>query len=430
MSPLQVYRSLTIAAGPLTSIYLARRARRGKEDPARIDERRGRASRARPAGGLIWIHAASVGETASILALMDRLLDRYRASVLITTGTVTSARLIESRTNPRIIHQFVPLDHPRYVRDFLDHWRPDLALWVESELWPNLIHATRARHIPMLLLNARMSARSFRNWQRLPGVIRPLLAGFDLCLAQDQIHADRLAQLGGIRALCVGDLKAGAAPLPVAAAELHRLRQQIGARPVWLAASTHEGEEAIAADAHRALQRDLPAILTIVAPRHPSRADGIEATVRAKGLKVARRSKQHAIAGTTDIYLADTLGELGLFYRLAGIAFIGGSLVPVGGHNPHEAAQLDCAILRGPDMSNATRLARSLADADATETVHDAATLADSVRRLIRDPAERARRAAAAIAVAETGRVVLDAVIDQIAPWLERLAVNAEPVPA
>ena len=284
--------------------------------------------------------------------------------------------------------------------------------------------------IPLLLLNGRMSARSFRGWQCLPGIIRPLLGSFDLCLAQDATHADRLERLGARRALCVGDLKSAAAPLPVAPAELNRLAAQIGDRPLWLAASTHEGEEAIAADAHRALQRDVPAILTLIAPRHPARAASIAAMLRAKGLAVARRSEQHAIAGTTDIYLADTLGELGLFYRLSGIAFIGGSLVPMGGHNPLEAALLDCAILHGPDMSNAAGLARALATAGAAEIVRDAEALAGGVGRLLRDPAERARRAAAAMAVAESNRGVLDAVMESIAPWLDRLAANADPVPA
>jgi len=432
MSLFNIYRSLTVAAGPFSTIYLAQRQRAGKEMPGRVPERRGRASRARPAGRLVWIHAASVGETASILSLIDRLIEEHDVSVLITTGTVTSARLVEERTKSqsKIIHQFVPLDHPRYVGAFLDHWHPDLALWVESELWPNLIHEARRRHIPMLLLNARMSARSFRGWQRLPSVIRPLLGGFDLCLAQDTTQADRLKQLGAEHATCVGDLKSTAAPLPVAAAELERLAHQIGDRPVWLAASTHDGEEAIAAEAHRALQRDLPRILTLIAPRHPSRAETIATMLSGRGLAVARRSAHHDIAGDTDVYLADTLGELGLFYRLSGIAFIGGSLVPMGGHNPYEAARLDCAILYGPDMSNAAAIARALANATAAEIVRDAEALAGGVRHLLRDPAERARRAAAAMSVADSSRGVLDAVMDSIAPWLDRLNANAGPVPA
>lgn len=431
MSLLKVYRSLTVAAGPLTTTYLARRQRAGKENSARIAERRGIASRARPAGKLIWIHAASVGETASMLGLVDRLIDERGASVLLTTGTVTAARLIEERADPRVIHQFVPLDHPGYVRTFLDHWHPDLAIWVESELWPNLICAATARGMPMLLLNARMSQRSFRGWQFLPSVIRPLLGGFDMCLAQDAVHADRLKRLGARQARCVGDLKSAAPPLPVVPEELDRMARQIGDRPIWLAASTHDGEEAIAADVHRALRRDMPSVLTLIAPRHPSRAASIDAMLRGRGLTVARRSARHDIGGDTDIYLADTLGELGLFYRLAGIAFIGGSLVPLGGHNPYEAARLDCAILHGPDMSNAANLARALADARAAEIVRDAEALAGGVGRLIRDPAERARRAAAAKAVADSSRGVLDAVMASIAPWLDLVApANAHTVPA
>ncbi len=431
MTLLTVYRSVTVAAGPLTAAYLARRQRVGKEDPARIAERRGIASRARPGGKLIWIHAASVGETSSMLGLVDRLLEERGVSVLLTTGTVTAARLIEERADPRVIHQFVPLDHPGYVRTFLDHWRPDLAMWVESELWPNLISAANARGMPMLLLNARMSQRSFRGWQFLPSVIRPLLGGFDICLAQDAVHAERLNRLGARRASCVGDLKSAAPPLPVVPEELERLARQIGDRPIWLAASTHDGEEAIAADTHRALQRDVPSVLTLIAPRHPSRAESIDAMLRGRGLSVARRSARHDIAGNTDIYLADTLGELGLFYRLARIAFIGGSLVPLGGHNPYEAARLGCAIFHGPDMSNAASSARALANACAAEIVRDAEALAGGVRRLMHDPAERERRAAAAKDVADSSRGALDAVMKAIAPWLDLVApVHANIVPA
>jgi len=433
MSLLDVYRRVTLAAGPLAAVYLTRRQRLGKEDPARVGERRGIAARQRPAGGLVWVHAASVGETVSVLALVDRVVAERAVTVLITTGTVTSARLLEDREHPsrRVIHQFAPLDHPDYVGRFLDQWRPDLAIWVESELWPNLIRAARQRHVPMLLLNARMSQRSFRRWQWVPGAIEPLLQSFDLCLAQDWTHAERLSQLGARRALCVGDLKSAAPPLPVARGALDHLAQQIGNRPIWLAASTHDGEEAIVADAHRALKREVPTILTLIAPRHPARAESIAAMLRSKDLAVARRSGKEDIADTTDIYLADTLGELGLFYRLSGIAFVGGSLVPLGGHNPYEAARLDCAILHGPDMSNAAGLAQRLADARAAETVRDAETLARVVRRLILHPKERDHRGAAAMAVAESSRGVLDAVMETITPWLDRLTpANADPVPA
>jgi 3-deoxy-D-manno-octulosonic-acid transferase len=429
---LSLYRALTVAAGPLTPLYLAARRRGGKEDATRIEERHGRAARARPAGPLAWIHAASVGEAVSMLALADRLLAERGLSVLITTGTVTSANLLASRFrgDRRFIHQFAPLDVPASVEAFLDHWRPDLALWVESEFWPNLIGAARARKIPLLLLNARMSARSFRLWRRLPGTIAPILRSFELCLAQDQLQSERLRQLGAKRTLCVGNLKSAAAPLPVSEPELARLSGQIAGRPLWLAASTHDNEEDIAAAAHRLLKRTHPAILTVIVPRHPARASDIAARLRAAGAEVARRSENQPIRETTDIYLADTLGELGLFYRLAGIALIGGSLTPLGGHNPYEAAQLDCAILHGPDMSNAAAIARALDTAHAAETIHDAESLAAAVSRLLMDPSERARRAAAAMAIAEGNRLVLDAVLELIAPWLDRLDAHAESVSA
>ncbi len=424
---LALYQAGTTALGPLVALYLARRMAHGKEDRDRFSERQGIAGRPRPPGPLIWVHAASNGEAISMLSLIDRLLvERPALSVLVTTGTVTSARLLAHRLPAdRAWHQYVPVDRPAYVRRFLDHWRPDLALWVESELWPNLVSETDRYGIPLLLLNGRMSVRSFRSWQRVPGLIGPLLACFELCLAQDEAQAERFRRLGAAAAASVGDLKTAAAPLPFDENELARIAARAADRPLWLAASTHQGEEEAAAEVHRALIRERPGLLTIVAPRHPARAAEIVAMLEQRGLNVACRSAGEPLEATTDIYLADTLGELGLFYRLAGIAFIGGSLTPMGGHNPLEAALLDCAILHGPDMSNCAAMAQSLDDAGATITVTNAAELAASVRRLLNDPVERARRAAAAAGVAADNRAVLDAVLARIAPWLDRLSAHA-----
>jgi 3-deoxy-D-manno-octulosonic-acid transferase len=252
-----------------------------------------------------------------------------------------------------------------------------------------------------------------------------LLAAFELCLAQDDAQADRLRRLGAAAATSVGDLKTAAAPLPCDEGELARIAADAADRPLWLAASTHAGEEEAAAEVHRALMRERPGLLTIIAPRHPARAGEIAAMLEARGLNVARRSTGEALDSSIDIYLADTLGELGLFYRLAGIAFIGGSLTPVGGHNPLEAALLDCAILHGPDMSNCAAMAQSLDAAGASIRIENAAALAVAVRRLLGDPVERARRAAAAAGVAADNRAVLDAVLARIAPWLDRLIANA-----
>src|SRR5713101_8167174 len=330
-----LYRGLTRPLAPLVIVYLKQRRQQGKEDTLRFHERRGIPGKTRPRGPLVWMHAASVGEATAMLTLIERLLQaRHGLEILITTGTVASADLLEKRLPARARHQYVPVDLPHWVARFLDHWRPDLALWVESELWPNLVLETHARGIPMVLVNGRLSARSYKRWRKWPGLISPVLGAFQLCLAQDQDQAERFRSLGAREVVTVGDLKAAAAALPFDRSELLHLRGWIGSRPLWLAASTHAGEEEIAAQAHSSIATNHPGLLTIIVPRHPARGETIGAMLAAEGLRIARRARSETISRETDIYLADTMGELGLFYRLAGIAFIGGSLAAKGGHNP------------------------------------------------------------------------------------------------
>jgi 3-deoxy-D-manno-octulosonic-acid transferase len=431
MLPL-LYRAATPPLGPLVYVYLKRRLKRGKEDPVRFRERRGLPGKARPPGPLVWIHAASVGEATAMLALIERLLrERPALQILVTTGTVTSARLLERRLPLRAWHQFAPVDLPHWIGRFLNHWRPDLALWVESELWPNLVLETHARGVPMVLLNGRLSARSFTRWQRFPGLIRPVLSAFALCLAQDHEQAERLRRLGARSIAVAGDLKAAADALPVDASQLESLRQQIGRRPVWLAASTHPGEEEIIADVHRELSITCSNLLTVIVPRHPARGAAIAAILSDRGLRAARRCHGEPITDRTDVYLADTMGELGLLYAVAGIAFVGGSLVAKGGHNPFEAARLDCAVLHGPHVANCAGMAADLDAAGAAETVSNAGELALAVSALLADPYLRAERAAAGRRVAAAGLGVLDAVLTRLAPWLDPLApVESRPEPA
>jgi 3-deoxy-D-manno-octulosonic-acid transferase len=425
-----VYRALTRPLTPLALGYLARRRERGKEDPNRFRERQGITGAARPDGPLVWIHAASVGEATAVLGLIKQLLDtRPGLQILVTTGTVTSARLLETRLPARARHQFVPADLPSWTARFLGHWQPDLALWVESELWPNLVFAAQARSIPMMLVNGRLSTRSYRRWRRWPGLIGSVLGAFELCLAQDQNQAERFRSLGARHVVAAGDLKASAPALPFDRAELLQLRDSIGSRPLWLAASTHAGEETIAADVHRALMWKHPGLLTIIVPRHPTRGDAIGAMLAGEGLRVARRACGDPLTRATQIYLADTMGELGLFYSLAGIAFVGGSLVPKGGHNPFEAARLGCAVLHGPDMSNCTALAAALAAAGAAERVSGPSALAEAVSRLLGDRRLHAQRSAAADRAAASGLGILDAVLERLAPWLDHLAPIADLAP-
>ena len=391
------YRYASLLAAPVIDAWLAHRRRRGKEDGTRFGERLGRPSLQRPEGRLVWMHGASVGEGMSMLPLVARLREALPdVQVLITSGTVTSAQLLRERLPAGVQHQFVPVDRPGAVRRFARHWRPDLAVWVESELWPNLILETAARGTPMLLLNGRMSVRSAARWRRAPHLSRALLAAFGCVLAQTEADAERFRALGAHNVTVQGNLKNDAPPLPADEARVAALKRAMGDRPCWAAASTHEGEEAAVAEAISALRRTFPDLLTILAPRHPERGDSTVELLERSGLTTARRSTDGAIMPTTAVFLVDTLGELGLVYRLADIAFVGGSLAPHGGHNPLEPARLDCALVTGPHTENFAEAYAALEDAGAVSRVSDASTLAGAVRTLLDDETARAARSAAA----------------------------------
>lgn len=418
---LALYRAATRLGGPLIEAELRRRLRRGKEDPLRLAERLGQPGAARPAGPLLWLHGASIGESMAALPLAEALLaTRPTLQVLITTGTVTSARLLAERLPPRARHQFAPVDRPAAWRSFLDHWRPQLAVLVESELWPNLILETRRRGVPLALVNARMSARSHRRWSRVPSTARQLLGSFDLCLARGAADRARFHALGAREVRAVGDLKYAALPPAADPLALGALSQAIGARPAWLAASTHPGEEEQVLEAHLRLRAHLPGLLTIIAPRHPERGAAVAALIEARGLDLARRSRDQLPTGACAVYLADTLGELGLMYCAARVAFIGKSLVPGGGQNPLEAARLGCPILLGPHTDNFAEIAQALDEVRGARRVSSAAELATAVLELLQHPeqasemAERARRA-----VEDEGDV-MQRTLKALAPLLDR----------
>jgi len=399
---LKLYRAASRAAGPIADFALTRRIRAGKEDPARIGERRGVAGLPRPDGALMWIHGASVGESLSVLPLVARLRhQRPDLKFLVTTGTVTSARLMAERLPEGAFHQYIPLDHPAYVASFLDHWRPQAALFVESEFWPNLILAARRRAGFMALVNGRVSPQSFDEWTKKPRTIRYVLSAFDLILAQDRQNAERLRSLSEKDVVSLGNLKNAAPALPGAENELGALRAEIGARPVWLAASTHPGEEEAVFDAHKALRASFPDILTILAPRHPNRGAEVADLAAQGGLKTGRRALKAPILADTDIYIADTLGELGLFYRVSDVSFVGGSLTPKGGHNPLEPARLGGAILHGPYTFNFVETYGEMRAAGGAALVRNDRELSTAVRRLLSDEKTRLAMASAAQKAAE-----------------------------
>ena len=420
---LRAYQLGSALGTPIASQLLARRQKRGKEHPERLRERLGQPSMPRPKGPLVWVHGASVGEMLAAIALIERLRAQDFA-VLVTSGTVTSAALAEQRLPNGVTHQFIPLDAPRFVRRFLDHWRPGLALFVESDLWPNLICSCAKRKIPMIIINGRLSERSFKRWRRVPGVIAALLNQFDLCLAQSATDAERYAKLGAPRVSATGNLKLDVPALPADEAALRRLKDIVGKRPVMLAASTHAGEEAAVIGVHRRLRAKFPSLLTIVVPRHPARGESIAEEAKGAGLSVALRSRRAQPMPDIGIYIADTLGELGLMYRLAPIVFMGGSLASHGGQNPIEAIRLGAAIIHGSQVWNFAEIYAALDAARGAQPVADEEALATRLGAWLADPAARQAAADAAAATIKKLSGALERTWTALDPYLIQLRLE------
>ena len=415
-----LYRALTVLGGPLIGLYLKRRMARGKEDPKRFGERLGQPGLPRPDGRLVWLHGASVGETLSLLPLVERLGARPGWRVLVTSGTVTSAQMMAERLPQGALHQYIPVDRPAWVGAFLDHWQPDLVLWAESDFWPNMLDAIRRRRLPLVLVQGRVSAKSFAGWQKAKGFIGHMLSAFDLCLGQTPEDAQRLAALGARHTQCLGNLKMASPPLPADDTELQRLRTLVADRPLWLAASTHAGEEALAARVHQHMARHCPDLLTIIVPRHPHRGADIVAGVAATGVTASLRSSGGQPAPGTSVYVADTMGELGLFYRLCPVVFVGKSLLAKGGQNPFEPARLGAAVVFGPHMGNFPAMAPAMLAAGAAQQVADEAGLARTVSALLADKDALARARTAARIWAESEASVLDQLVSAVTPLLEQ----------
>lgn len=394
---LRTYRAVMSLARPALWLLLRRRAERGKEDRTRRSERYGIAGIPRPDGDLLWLHAASVGETNAVLPLIERLLAaRTDLTVLLTTGTVTSAGLAAKRLPARALHQYLPLDSAPYMRRFLDHWRPTVAVLTEQEIWPNLILEAHARGIRLALINARMSVRSLARWQGKPNVAKALFGRLDAVLAQNDQLARALASLGALNAAAVGNLKLDAPLLPIDEAAAAALSAALDGRQRFVAASTHAGEDAIVANAHRLMRSDFPDLCTIIAPRHPHRGPQIAADLAAAGHTVAVRSRGELPHAGTDIYIADTIGELGTLYSVARIAFIGGSIVDRGGQNPIEAVRLGTSVLVGPYRSSFADIYEPLLAAGGAIEVRSAEDMAHHVATWLQNPASRDAVAATA----------------------------------
>ncbi|WP_441231674.1 3-deoxy-D-manno-octulosonic acid transferase [Tardiphaga sp. 215_C5_N2_1] len=421
---LRAYRRLSAALTPLAPVLIRQRLKKNKEDPARLDERRGISQIERPAGPLVWIHGASVGEVLAAAALIERLR-ALGMRILLTSGTVTSAEIIAKRFPTDIIHQYIPYDSPRFVARFLDHWKPSLALFIESDLWPNLIISAAKRRLPMVLINARMSQRSFPRWQKFSATIGALLGRFEICLAQSETDAERFSALGSRSVVVTGNLKLDVQAPPGDAVKLDKLMAVTRGRPIIVASSTHPGEEEIILETHKTLTSFFPKLLTVIVPRHAHRGADIAQMITVAGAQVALRSREELPHAGTDIYVADTMGELGLFYRLSPVVFIGGSLVPHGGQNPIEAVKLGASVVHGPHVFNFTDVYEALDGAGG-------AKLADSSQQLVKQLGQMLGNEAARDAAIEAGhRVVerlggaLDRTLHALEPYLMQLRLEA-----
>ena len=421
---LAMYRTLTrTLLQPSAGLLLRYRLKHGKELAPRIAERRGESKVPRPAGPLVWLHAASVGELMAVLPLVERIKGRGFA-VLVTSGTVTSAALARQRLPHGAIHQFIPLDTPGFVERFLEHWQPSLALFVESDLWPNLILASAKRSIPLILLNGRLSERSFERWRKMPNAIEALLKRFDLCLVRTPSDAKRFGELGAPRLSVVGNLKFDVPQLPVDDSKLAALAKPLAGRPVMAAASTHPGEERAIIEVHHRLKPNFPGLATLIAPRHPERGAEIAALATARGLNVVLRSAGKVPDARTDIYICDTVGELGLIYRLAPVVFMGGSLVAHGGQNPIEAIKLGAAILHGPFISNFAEIYAALDGAKGADLVADTGRLTQRVGAWLKDADERGRVTVAAQKTVAALGGALDRTLTALDPYLVQLRLE------
>lgn len=418
------YRLAGAAVYPVIGGYVAWRATKGKEERRRRRERYGYAGRPRPDGPLIWVHAASVGETTAVVPMIESIAG-YGITVVLTTGTVTSAKVVEARLGDRVIHQYVPLDLKPAVNRFLNHWRPDLAIIAESELWPMTILELGARRVPQVLVNGRLSDRSFASWKKRAYLAEALFENLAHVIAQSEIDGERFRALGARPVTVSGNLKVDTTPPPADGQALAAIRQQIGRRVTWAAVSTHEGEEIVAAEVHTMLRGRHRNLLTIIVPRHPERADALMADFARLGLKVARRSTGDPITPDTDILLGDTIGEMGLYLRLTEIAFVGRSLTSEGGQNPLEPAMLDTAVLAGRNVQNFREAYQRLIDSGGAKIVRDRDMLAGAVNYLLKNEQARREMISAGAATVEEMRGALVRTLRALDPFIQPLIVQS-----
>jgi len=407
--------------GPLFRYLIQKRKAKGKEHPTRYTERFGHYTQARPKGRLIWFNAASVGEALALRPLIEALVyAETDVHVIVTTITVTSAEVLEKSLPERAIHQFSPVDTKRATQAFLMHWKPDFAIWCESELWPTMIHQTQSHGIPMCLINARISEKTERMWGRFPKTAHWMLSAFDYIFAQSSDMKNVLTDLGlnPDAIMVAGSTKESRSAMSYDTKAHSELGQLITGRPRWVAGSTHPGEDEIVLSAHDTiLQTFARDCLLILAPRHPDRASKIAKLATDLGLSVARRSQGDQITAQTQVYLADTIGEMGLWFSLSDIVFVGGSLVDVGGHNPYEPIAMGAAVITGPQIYNFQDIYDRLIDNSGCIVATDSETLSQTMIKLMQHDVRRKQIQDAKDTVQNTNSAA-DQILDHISAKL------------
>jgi len=417
-----IYNTLIRILYPIViQSYIQKRIEAGKEDTKRFNERKGRPTKERPNGKLIWFHGASVGESVSMLPLINRLLEiNPNINVMVTTGTTTSADLMSKRLPERAFHQYIPIDNPSFTKRFIKHWQPDMVLWFESDFWPAMLSSIKKKNIPLILVNGRISNKSFKRWQQFDYISKELLACFTYCLGQSEEDAYRLRVLGAKDSTCLGNLKFAGLPIPVDETKKEAIMRQIGNRPIFCISSTHSNEEEQIARELPKLFADNPDLLVIIAPRHPQRGLEIQNQIKELGFSTALRSAQEPIEKTTQIYIADTIGELGIWYGISPIVFIGGSLIPHGGQNFMEPSRLRDAVIVGPHMHNFTDAMQRAQKANAIIQVNNGSEVVETVNQLLQsnDLLEAKRSLAYNWAMSEAK--VLDGIVEKVRGYLNQ----------
>lgn len=417
-----IYNTLVRTLYPMViRRYIEKRKKMGKEDVKRFNERVGRPTKPRPDGRLIWLHGASVGESISMLPLINRLLEIYPdAHVMVTTGTTTSAEVMAKRLPERAFHQYLPIDNPVFAARFVRHWQPTIALWFESEFWPAMLSTIKRRNIPLILINGRISNKSFKRWQQFDFVIKEILDCFTACLGQSEEDAYRLRALGAKDAMCLGNLKYAGLPIPIDEEKKKEIQDEIGSRPVWLVSSTHSDEESKIGRYLKELSAKHEGLLTIIAPRHPTRGVEIQNILKEKyQLKTALRSANEKITPETEVYIADTIGEMGIWYELCPIVFIGGSLIPHGGQNFMEPSRCRDAVIVGPHMHNFTDAMNRAKRADGIIQVDETVDLIDMVDQLLSNKELLEAKRSLAYNWATSEAKVLDGIAEKIQGYME-----------